>query len=157
MKVKDILQNKRRRGEILQVGKDDRVSAAVAVMVENDTGSVAVFDGAHFMGMLTFREVLIALNRDGFAAAETTACGGLLEEDKNRCATPEDGVDQIRNLMTGNHIRYLPVVQGGRLTDVISFYDVARSVAKAADFENRMLKEYIRDWPAAADDEDAPA
>jgi hypothetical protein len=30
---------------------------------------------------------------------------------------------------------------------VISFYDVARAVVEAQDFENRMLKAYIRDWP----------
>ena len=45
MKVKDILDNKRRRGEILQVGKTDAISSAVSIMVENDTGSVAVYDG----------------------------------------------------------------------------------------------------------------
>ena len=58
--------------------------------------------------------------------------------------------------MTNRHIRYLPVVQDGKVSDVISFYDVARSrsVAKAADFENRMLKEYIRDWPTGDDSEE---
>jgi hypothetical protein len=33
------------------------------------------------------------------------------------------------------------------LMGVISFYDVARAVVEAQDFENRMLKAYIRDWP----------
>jgi len=30
---------------------------------------------------------------------------------------------------------------------VISFYDVAKAVVESQDFENRMLKAYIRDWP----------
>jgi len=34
---------------------------------------------------------------------------------------------------------------------VISFYDVARTVVEAQDFENRMLKAYIRDWPSEED------
>lgn len=153
MKVKDILQSKRRRGEILRVDGNDAVQAAVKIMVDNDTGSVAVYDGAKFAGMLTFREVLIAMHRDGFDKAAKSPCLGLIEEERGGCATPDDSVDQIRNLMTTKHIRYLPVVQGGELTDVISFYDVARSVAKAADFENRMLKEYIRDWPSGGDEE----
>ena len=33
------------------------------------------------------------------------------------------------------------------LMGVISFYDVAKAVVDAQDFENRMLKAYIRDWP----------
>lgn len=155
MKVKDILDNKRRRGEVLQVGKTDAISSAVSIMVENDTGSVAVYDGPEkFVGMLTFREVLIAVEKKGFSEGAKCPCGEFLEEDKNAYATPDDGVDQVRNLMTNRHIRYLPVVQDGKVSDIISFYDVARSVAKAADFENRMLKEYIRDWPTGADSEE---
>ena len=34
---------------------------------------------------------------------------------------------------------------------MISFYDVARTVVEAQDFENRMLKAYIRDWPSEED------
>ena len=33
------------------------------------------------------------------------------------------------------------------LMGVISFYDVAKAVVERQDFENRMLKAYIRDWP----------
>jgi hypothetical protein len=33
---------------------------------------------------------------------------------------------------------------------VISFYDVAKAVVDSQDFENRMLKAYIRDWPSDA-------
>jgi len=30
---------------------------------------------------------------------------------------------------------------------VISFYDVAKAVVDSQNFENKMLKAYIRDWP----------
>jgi hypothetical protein len=36
---------------------------------------------------------------------------------------------------------------------VISFYDVAKAVVDSQDFENRMLKAYIRDWPVGESDE----
>lgn len=147
MKVKNILESKKRRGEILQISGDGKLSDAVNVMVENDTGSVAIYEDSHFVGMLTFREILIAVKEHGFTAAADVSCGTLVERG-GACATPEDSVDQIRNLMTTKHIRYLPVITDGKLTDIISFYDVARSMAKAIDFENRMLKEYIGDWPA---------
>ena len=39
------------------------------------------------------------------------------------------------------------------LMGVISFYDVAKAVVDSQDFENRMLKAYIRDWPAGESDE----
>lgn len=146
MKVKNILEGKRRRGEVIRVRTDDAAPKAVAIMVENDTGSVAVYDGEVFAGMMTFREVLMAIDKKGAAALADTPCGDLVEKD-GHCATQEDSVDQVRNIMTTHHVRYLPIVKDGQLTDIISFYDVARSVAKAVDFENRMLKEYIADWP----------
>ncbi len=30
---------------------------------------------------------------------------------------------------------------------MISFYDVAKAVVDSQNFENRLLKAYIRDWP----------
>lgn len=146
MKVKNILESKKRRGQILRVETTSLLPAAVKIMVENDTGSVAVYEGEAFVGMLTFREVLIAMHDKGAAGFDAVACGEVVERNGS-CATPEDSVDQIRNIMTSKHVRYLPVISDGQLTDIVSFYDVARSVAKAVDFENRMLKEYIGDWP----------
>jgi len=33
------------------------------------------------------------------------------------------------------------------LLGVISFYDMAQAIVAAQQFENSMLKAYIRDWP----------
>lgn len=145
MIVKDILNNKKKRGEILKVDKASPLKDALAILVEHDTGSVAVYDGDEFLGMLTFRELLAAVHSNADLA--TAVCGGIIEKD-GACATPEDSADQIRNIMTSKHVRYLPVVTDGHVVDIISFYDVARSAAKAADFENRLLKQYIGSWPA---------
>jgi len=54
-------------------------------------------------------------------------------------------------MMLGRHARYMPVLDGSTLMGVISFYDVAKCVVDSQDFENRMLKAYIRDWPAEED------
>jgi len=50
--------------------------------------------------------------------------------------------------MIEKHSRYLPVMEEGVLQGVISFLDVAKAVLEEQGFENRMLKAYIRDWPA---------
>lgn len=145
MKVKEILKTKRRSGDPLGVPISATVGDALKVMVENDTGSCLVLDGHNLLGMLTFREILARLHKDP-ANCVTIPVTEIMDPDPD-LATPEDTVDQIRNLMTAKHIRYLPVMSAGKLTDVVSFYDVARAVAKSADFENRLLKQYINDWP----------
>jgi CBS domain-containing protein len=49
--------------------------------------------------------------------------------------------------MLEHHVRYIPVMDQGALAGVISFHDVARAVLEEQGYENRMLKDYIRDWP----------
>jgi CBS domain-containing protein len=60
----------------------------------------------------------------------------------------ETELDDVRRIMLTQHARYLPVMDQQVLMGVISFYDVAKAVVEAQDFENTMLKAYIRDWPA---------
>jgi hypothetical protein len=50
-------------------------------------------------------------------------------------------------MMLDRHARYMPVMDKKMLMGVISFYDVAKAVVDSQNFENKMLKAYIRDWP----------
>ena len=65
------------------------------------------------------------------------------------CTTPQMDLHELRRVMIRERQRYLPVLDGERLVGVVSFHDVARRVFEAQEFENRMLKSYIRDWPQA--------
>ena len=69
------------------------------------------------------------------------------------CGSPGDSIDQLREVMTKNHVRYLPVREGDKLLGVISFHDVAKSVIKETSFENRLLKRYIKNWPEGEEPE----
>ena len=51
-------------------------------------------------------------------------------------------------MMLERHARYVPVCEGPMLLGVVSFHDVAKAVYEEQSFENRMLKSYIKDWPA---------
>jgi len=59
-------------------------------------------------------------------------------------ATPDMEVNDLRRTMLESGARYLPVMKEGRLLGVISFRDVAKAVLEEQDFENRMLKGYIK-------------
>jgi CBS domain-containing protein len=56
-------------------------------------------------------------------------------------------LDEVRRMMLERHARYMPVLDNRTLMGVISFYDVAKAVVDSQNFENRLLKAYIRDWP----------
>ena len=144
MKVSEILQVK---GDILYtVSPDTPLADAAATMAERDIGSLVVMEYGDLVGMLTFREVIQAVNTFGSA----TAAGSVRKhmDDSPITVTPDTEVNEVRRIMLEKHARYLPVMNARTLLGVISFYDVAKAVLEAQSFENRMLKAYIRDWPA---------
>jgi len=147
MKVSDILRVK--GGTLFTVSPDQPLAEAVTTMSERDIGSLVVMDHGELTGMLTFREVIQAIVRNNGTLGATLV--RTVMDDHPLTCTPETEIDEVRRMMLGRHARYMPVLNGQTLMGVISFYDVARTVVEAQDFENRMLKAYIRDWPSEED------
>jgi CBS domain-containing protein len=149
MKVSDILRVK--GGTLFTVSPGESLSAALDVMSQHDIGSLVVMDHGELVGMLTFREVIQAIVKNGGTLGNTRV--QTVMDDHPLTCTPETDLDEVRRIMLGRHARYTPVVSDRTLMGVISFYDVARAVVDSQDFENRMLKAYIRDWPVESRDE----
>ena len=143
MIIRDILKAK--RGTIFSIGPQGNASDAVAMMVNHDIGSVVVLEGTRLVGMLTFREVLAALEANGGKVAGIKVRDVMLKEPL--CGNPEDPLESLRERMNKDHIRYLPVREGDKLLGVISYHDVANAVIKETTFHNRLFKTYIRNWP----------
>lgn len=149
MQVRHILELK---GEtVFSIGPDDKLVDAVGLMVEHDSGSLVVMCGEKVVGMLTFREVLTELQRRGGSLGDARVSD--IQLGPPVATSPNDTVDALRQRMIDHHVRYLPVMEDERLLGVLSFRDVARAVIKQTNFENRLLKSYIRNWP---EDDDAP-
>jgi CBS domain-containing protein len=143
MKVSDILRVK---GNILiTVRPDETLATAVQVMSEKDLGSLVVMDRGNLVGMLTFREVMKSLAENN-GSIGAVLVGSAMDKEPLTC-TSETDMDEVRRMMLTNHARYMPVIENRVLMGVISFYDVAKAVVDSQNFENKMLKAYIRDWP----------
>ena len=145
MKVSDILRVK--GGTLFTVSPDQPLAEALKAMAEHDIGSLVVMEHGDLVGMLTFREVIQAVVRNGGMVGQTIV--RTVMDNAPLTCTLETEIDEVRRMMLGRHARYMPVLDGRTLMGVISFYDVAKAVVDSQDFENRMLKAYIRDWPGA--------
>ncbi len=153
MKVSDILRVK--GGTLFTVSPDQALAHAVDTMSERDIGSLVVMDHGDLTGMLTFREVIQAIVKNGGTLGATLVRSVM--DDAPLTCTPDTEIDEVRRMMLGRHARYMPVLTQRTLMGVISFYDVAKAVVDGQDFENRMLKAYIRDWPVDEPDPEASA
>ncbi|MFC5300522.1 CBS domain-containing protein [Azospira restricta] len=143
MQVREILRLK--GATLFTATPNELLAEAISAMADHDVGSLVVMDGGAMVGMLTFREVLQAVNREK-GRLEGITVGDVMVRDPVT-VPPSMPVDELRRLMIDKHSRYLPVMDGGVLQGVISFLDVAKAVLEEQSFENKMLKNYIRNWP----------
>ena len=152
MQVSEILRVK--GSTLFTVSPETALSDCVITMAENDIGSLVVMDQGRLAGMLTFREVLKVLakrqveHRHGPTPPVAEIHVGEVMNGAPNVASPTMEVNELRRVMIETHQRYLPVMEGDTLLGVLSFHDVARAVLEEQGFENKMLKAYIRDWPA---------
>jgi CBS domain-containing protein len=144
MKVSDILRVK--GGTLYTVAPDEPLTRAVQTMAEFDIGSLAVMERGELVGMLTFREVIHNVAKNGGSLGQGTV-RQVMDAQPVSCSTDTE-LEAVRPLMLERHTRYMPVMDNKVLMGVISFYDVAKAVVDSQNFENKMLKAYIRDWPA---------
>jgi CBS domain-containing protein len=143
MKVSDILRVK--GNTLYTVTPDEPLARAVEIMADKDIGSLVVMEHGDLVGMLTFREVILCMVKNSGAVGSTLVRSAM--DDHPLTCTSETELDEVRRMMLERHARYMPVMERRMLMGVISFYDVAKAVVDSQNFENRMLKAYIRDWP----------
>ena len=143
MQVSEILKVK--GNALFTIAPDGKLSEAVSVMAEHNMGSLVVMEKGRMVGILTFREILMALEKGRGSFGETKV-GEIMEHDPV-IASPGMDVNDLRRTMIDSGARYLPVMERDRLIGVVSFRDVAKAVLEEQDFENRMLKGYIKNWP----------
>ncbi|MDR0275430.1 MAG: CBS domain-containing protein [Burkholderiaceae bacterium] len=143
MQVSDILRLK--GNALYTIAPEAGLMQAAHVMAGQDIGSLVVMSRGRLAGILTFREIIRAAAQAGGSLNAITVRGAM--DPRPLVCTPETDMDKVRRMMLDRHARYSPVMDGDDLMGVISFYDVAKAVVDSQNFENRMLKAYIRDWP----------
>ncbi len=130
MQVSEILKVK--GNALFTIAPEGKLAEAVSTMAQHNMGSLVVIDKGRMAGMLTFKEILLAVDK-GRGALGDAKVGDIMERDPVT-AGPSGA-------------RYLPVMDRDKLIGVVSFRDVAKAVLEEQDFENRMLKGYIKNWP----------
>ncbi len=144
MLISEVLSIKSGR-EILGVAPDALVTEAVKRLVEQGVGSLVVMRGDTLVGLITERDILRAMHSRGCSLVDAKVSD--LMEQEPFVAGLDDTVDYARDAMTKNRISHLIVMEEGKMIGVISFHDLAKACLQEADFQNTLLKRYIKHWP----------
>ena len=109
--------------KLVSVRPDESVQVAIARMLEENVGSVAVCEDNRLVGMFTERDVLRLAGQDGGFAG--TKVGDVMSRTLVTAA-PDDDVLAAAQMMGERRIRHLPVVQDGNVLGLIGIRDVLR-------------------------------
>lgn len=143
MQIREILSLK--SDEIHSISPDDLVSSAVSKLVGLGVGSLVVYQDGKMVGLVTERDIVRGMMSQGCDLKDAKVSKIMVTDPV--VASADDTLDYARDVMTKSHIGHLPILDGNTLMGVISFHDVARACLKEANFENNLLKRYIKHWP----------
>ena len=114
---------------VLTVAPDETVQLAIARMLEENVGSVAVCEGNQLVGIFTERDVLRLAGEN--SELQELKVGDVMTR-RVLTVSPEDDILGAGALMAERRIRHLPVVQDGMVMGIVGLRDVTRSLLELA-------------------------
>ncbi|XP_050160180.1 CBS domain-containing protein CBSX3, mitochondrial [Malus sylvestris] len=146
--VADVLATKGNveTGPWLWCHTNDAVIDAVKNMAKNNIGSLLVLkpgEHQHIAGIITERDYLRKVIAQERSPIYTRVGEIMTNENQLITVTSDMNVLQAMQLMTENHIRHAPVIDG-KLVGMISIKDVVRAVVEQQSGELKRLTGYIK-------------
>jgi CBS domain-containing protein len=141
---------------IVKVSPEDPVRVAIARMLEENVGSVAVCDDQRLVGIFTERDVL-RLTSEGPDFDEVRV--GDVMTTQLVTLSPDDDILDAARLMGEKKIRHLPVLEGENLLGMVGIREVVRVLLerlwRTHDPEARERARELLDQPSAPVSSDA--
>ncbi len=137
--VKHILD--RKGTKVISVSGDTPVIEALRIMADNDIGSVAVMDGATFLGIMTERDYSRKIILKNKSSKDTLVRDIMSDLPRIK---PSDTVEHCMELLNDKHIRYLPVFNESNLAGIISISDLIQETLLHQQRTIDQLENYIR-------------
>lgn len=137
--VRQLLQDKSR--DLFSTSSDSMVFDAITIMADKRIGAMPVIDGERLVGMFSERDYLQKVVLRDHSSRETQV--SEIMTTPVITITPDTVLSDCMVLMTEKRIRHLPVVEGGRVTGMISIGDALKCVINEKDFVIEQLGIYI--------------
>ena len=138
-KVRDILRTKGHA--IFSVEPTIMVYQAVEQMCERNIGGLLIVENSKLVGIFTERDYARKLILKGKSSKDTPISELMTRNPFT--VTADNSIEDCMNIMTQKHIRHLPVVEGERITGIISIGDVVKQIMEDQKSIIEHLEAYI--------------
>jgi CBS domain-containing protein len=139
MNVQRILNEKGR--DVVTCRAGATMSEIVDTLTSHRIGAVVITDGDRIKGIVSERDVVVALATHGSSALDQPA-ESCMTLDVTTC-TPDETIHELMQKMTAGRFRHIPVVEDGRLAGIVSIGDVVKKRIEEVEREAAQMREYI--------------
>jgi CBS domain-containing protein len=151
MQIADIIKAK--GTAVISIDAGQSVNEAIRRLNEHRIGAIVVTEGdGTVAGILTERDVLRECGErcthlEAHLDPDARVCPAVIRDVMTTdvvFGSPDDDLLVAMAVMTKHRIRHLPVLEDGRLAGIVSIGDLVNAHVQQAEFENRMMKDYIQ-------------
>ena len=142
MTVALLLRNK--PAGVFHINLEASVSDCIGLLNQKGVGALLVCDRSQVIeGIVSERDVLRAAYANRCQICEMPVREIMTPKGRLVTAQKTDTIETVMNLMTGNRIRHIPIMEEGRPIGMISIGDVVKALLDLSATENKELKDYI--------------
>ena len=139
-KVRQLLNSK--GNDIWSITRDTKVFDALELMAQKNIGALLVTESGKLVGIFSERDYARKVILKGKSSKNTTV--NDIMSSNVVYIRPEQSIDDCMALMTGKHIRHLPVMDEEKLIGLISIGDVVKTIISEQEFMIEQLENYIK-------------
>lgn len=140
MNIAAILNNK--GADVVTVEVGSSVRDAVARLAERRIGALPVCDGGKVAGIMSERDVIYALARDGAAILDWPV--EKIMSAPAITVEPDKAIMSALSLITQKRVRHLPVAEGGSICGIVSIGDLVKYRMDQIEQEAEAMLTYIQ-------------
>jgi CBS domain-containing protein len=142
MKVKNILTKK--GTTVHTIHPDHSVAEALKLFNDRHIGALIVMDDRdNIAGIVSERDLLRKFAATDSSIKELQVKELMTPKEKLIVGHLDDDIQYLMSVMTNNRIRHVPIIDNGKLVAIVSIGDVIRILLEDAEYENKMLTDYI--------------
>ena len=139
--VKQVLNQKEIK-EVWHIAADNTVYEAIQAMATKKIGALLVMKKLTLEGIISERDYAREVILKGRSSTDTRVAEIMTSNIISVSST--DSVESSLAVMTENHIRHLPVVDGNKVVGVLSIGDLVKVIISDQQSTIKELEKYIR-------------
>jgi CBS domain-containing protein len=142
VRMSDLLKSKSK--QLWSILPDSSVFEALKLMAEKEIGALMVIDKkGKVAGIMTERDYARKIILKGKTSPKTLVKEIMTPLDKMFKVKPDTSLEDCMVLMTGKHIRHVPVFDRTKFIGLVSIGDVVKSTISQKDVLINQLSNYI--------------